>query len=149
MPTDNSARQEEWKWTPRAWKVISTARAIAAPARRIGKEDLLLAMESVALEYGDNVAPLALARMGVRPSAVLSRQAPETCPPSRPVSPAEFDASLSAIFPALVIDEARGMGNDYMGIEHLLLFLARTGVPGVDLSYDRIRQTILELMGQS
>ena len=126
-------------------KVISTAKAIAAPPRGISKEDLLLAMESVALQCGDNVASRALARVGVHPSTALGRPVPETCPPNRHVSPAEFDPSLSAVFPALAIEEARGMDNDYVGIEHLLLFLARVGVPGVDLPYDRIRQIILEL----
>jgi len=136
-------------WTPRAIKVLSTAKAIAAPVGQVEAPDLLLALESVALAYGENVASQALARVGVRPSIALGRQSPESCPPNRYVSLAEFGPSLSGVFPGLVIEEATAMGNDYVGIEHLLLFLARAGVPGVELPYERIRQIILELMGRS
>jgi hypothetical protein len=44
-----------------------------------------------------------------------------------------------------VIEEAKAMGDDYVGTEHLLLFLARVGVPDVGLSYEQIRNIILEL----
>src|SRR3977135_358831 len=87
------------RWTPRAIKVLSTAKAIAAPVGHIEPEHLLLALESVALAYGENVASRALARVGIRPSAVLRRQAPESCPPNGYVSLAEFGPSLSATFP--------------------------------------------------
>jgi hypothetical protein len=137
-----------WKWTPRAVKVISTAGAIASPAQGITGNDLLLALESVAQVYGDNVASRALTHVGIRPSTALGRPAPESCPPNRDVSTAELAASLSGVFPALAIEEARSVGNDYVGIEHLLLFLARIGVPGVDLPYARIRETIHKLMGR-
>jgi hypothetical protein len=116
---------------------------------RIEAEHLLLALESVALAYGDNVISRALTRVGVRPSVALGRQASESCPPNRRVSLAEFSPLFSGTFPGLVIEEATAIGNDYVGIEHLLLFLARVGVPGVELPYERIRHTILELMGRS
>ncbi len=37
------------------------------------------------------------------------------------------------------------IGHDYIGTEHLLLCLARIGVPGVELPYERIRTTVIEL----
>jgi hypothetical protein len=139
----------ECRWTPRAIKVLSTAKAIAVPVGHIEAEHLLLAFESVALEDGENVASQALARAGIRPSVALGRPAPGSCPPNSYVSLAEFGPSLSGVFPSLVIEEATAMGNDYVGLEHLLLFLARAGVPGVKLPYEPIRQTILELTGRS
>jgi hypothetical protein len=51
------------------------------------------------------------------------------------------------VFPALAVEEAEAMGDDYVGAEHLLLFLAHAGLPGVDLPYERIRNAILELRG--
>src|SRR6185503_11988184 len=136
-------------WTPRALKVLSTAKGIATPSGHIEPSDLLLAFESVALAYGDNVVSQTLARVGVRPSIALQCRAPESCPPNSYVSVADFGPSLSPVFPRLVIEEATAMGDDYVGIEHLLLFLARAGVPGVELPYERIRSAILELLGKS
>jgi len=129
--------------------VHSTAHEIAAPSGHIEAADLLLAFESVALAYGDNVVSQALDRVGVRPSIALQCRAPESCPPNRYVSVADFGPSLSPAFPGLVIEEATAMGDDYVGIEHLLLFLARAGVPGVELPYERIRSAILELLAKS
>ena len=149
-PTREEAAKHPWgRWTPRAIKVLSTAKAIAAQSGPIEAEHLLLAIESVALAYGENVASQALARVGVHPSLALGRTLPESCPPNRYVSLNEFGPSLSGTFPGLVIEEATGMGNDYVGIEHLLLFLARAGVAGVDLPYERIRQAVLELRERS
>ena len=130
------------RWTPRAMKVLVTAKAISGPSGRIEVEDLLLAFESVARATGENPASRALARVGIRPSVVLGRRAPEPCPANRRLSLAEFGPSLSATFPSGVIEEAAAMGDDYVGIEHLLLFLAKIGVPGVELSYERIHQAI-------
>jgi len=129
--------------------VLSTAKEIAAPSGHIEASDLLLAFESAALAYGDNVASQALSRVGVLPSIALQARAPEACPPNRYVSVADFGPSLSSVFPRLVIEEATAMGDDYVGIEHLLLFLARVGVPGVELPYERIRSAILDLLGKS
>jgi len=60
----------------------------------------------------------------------------------------DFDSSLKDLS-RLVIEEAKAMGDNYLGIEHLLLVLARVGVPGVDLPYDRIKQTWYKVMGRS
>jgi hypothetical protein len=137
------------RWTPRALKVLSTAHELAASSGHIEAADLLLAFESMALAYGDNVVSQALDRVGVRPSIALQCRAPESCPPNRYVSVADFGPSLSPAFSGLVIEEATAMGDDYVGIEHLLLFLARAGVPGVELPYECIRSAILELLAKS
>ena len=108
-----------------------------------------MAFEAVALDTGANVASEALSCVGIQPSVALARALPKSCPPNMCVSPADFGPSLASVFPNLVIEEAAAMGCDYVGIEHLLLFLARVGVPGIELPYDRIRPKIIELMGQS
>ena len=152
MPPDDpvrSTQQPEWTWTPRALKVVATARAIASPNCGIKADDILLAIEAVASDTGDHPASKALAALGIRPSAALNRAAPEVCPPSSFVSWEAFDHSLSGIFPALVYEEARSLGSDHIGTEHLLLFLARSGVRGVDLPYECIRQTVVELSNPS
>jgi hypothetical protein len=127
--------------------VLTTAKAIAGPTAHIEPEHLLLAFESAELVLGNGIAWQVLARVGIRPSAALGRPAPEPSPRNRYIPLSEFDSTLSRVFPALAIEEAKAMGDDHVGVEHLLLFLARAGVPGVDLPYERIRETILELRG--
>jgi hypothetical protein len=145
-PTLDEARKHPWgRWTPQVIKVLATAKAIAGARARIDPEHLFLAFESVELEIGDRSAWPALERVGIRPSLVLGRPAPSKCPRNRYIALSDFGPALSSVFPTLVIEEAKAMGDDYVGTEHLLLFLARVGVPGVDLSYEQIRKIILEL----
>lgn len=147
-PTSEQAGKHPWGgWTPAAIRVLTTAKAIAGPAAHIEPEHLLLAFESVEPDLGDGVACQALARIGIRPTAVLGRPAPESCPRNRYIPLSEFGPALSRVFPALAIEEAEAMGDDYVGAEHLLLLLARAGVPTVDLPYERIRKAILEFRG--
>lgn len=144
-PTHEKAGREPWgRWTPAVIRVLSTAKAIGGSEAQIQPEHLLLAFESVELEIGDRAAWPALARLGIRPSVVLGREAPKKCPPNRYISVSELAPPFSN-FPTGVIDEAKAMGDNYVGTEHLLLFLAQVGVPGVDLSHERIRKTIVEL----
>jgi hypothetical protein len=143
-PEMKTAPGHPWgRWTPRAIRLLSAAKAIAGPSAQIEAEDLLLAFEAVALATGENPASRALAVVGIRPSVALGRCAPETCPPNRRVSLPEFGPSLSSVFPNGVIEEAAAMGDDYVGIEHLLLFVAKVGVHGVELPYARIHEAIL------
>jgi hypothetical protein len=147
-PTLEQAMKSPWgRWTPAVIKVITTAREIAGPTAHIAPEHLLLAFESTESVLGDYVAWQALARVGVRPSAVLGRPAPELYPRNRYIPLSRFSPALAGVFPALAIEEAKAMGDDYVGADHLLLFLARSGVPGVELPYERIRKTILEIRG--
>jgi hypothetical protein len=128
-------------------KVLATARAIAAPAR-ITTEHLLLALEAVGVVTGDHPGSRVLARLDISPSAVLKRTLPGSCPPNSYASWDAFDDSLSGVFPALVIEEAQKIGHNYIGTEHLLLFLARVGVPGVVLPYERVRSILIEIQAQ-
>jgi hypothetical protein len=145
-PTREQASKDPWgRWTPAVVRVLSAARAIAGPAAQIELEHLLLGFESVEPDLGDGIAWQTLGRLGIRPSVLLGRPAPESCPRNRYVPLSEFGPAVSRVFPALAIEEAETIGDDYVGAEHLLLLLARTGVPGVDLSYERIRKEILEL----
>jgi hypothetical protein len=147
-PTRDEAIKQPWgRWTPAVMRVLTTAKEIAGPASNIEPEHLLLAFESAEPILGDGIAWQVLARIGVRPSGVLERPAPEICSPNRYISLTEFGPALSRGFPALVVEEAKAIGDDYVGAEHLLLFLARAGVPGVELPYDRIQTTIRELKG--
>ena len=142
-------RSADFKWTPRAAVVLATAKMSASAHGRISAADLLLAIEATTVAHGENVASRTLKLLGVQPSTALARPASKACLRNRDLEIEDFDSSLSGVFPTLVIDEAKAMGSDYVGIEHLLLFLARVGVTGIDLPYERIRQTILGLMGKS
>ena len=145
-PTRELASRRPWgEWTPAAIRVLSAAKAIAGAAAQIEPEHLLLGFESAEPDLGDGIAWRALARLGLRPSALLGCPAPEPCPRNRHVPISEFGLALSSVFPAFAIEEAEAMGDDYVGAEHLLLLLARAGVPGVGLQYERIRKEILEL----
>ena len=145
-PTREQASKDPWgRWTPAVIRVLSAAKAIAGPAAQIELGHLLLGFESAEPDLGDGIAWQALTRLGVRPSALLGRPAPGPCPRNRYVPLSEFSLVVSRVFPALAIQEAEAMGDDYVGAEHLLLLLARAGVPGVDLPYERIRKEILEL----
>jgi hypothetical protein len=147
-PTGEQARGQPWgRWTPAVIRVLTAAKTIAGPAAKIEAEHLLLGFESAEPDLGDGIAWQALARVGIRPSAHLGRPAPEPCARNRYVPLSEFGPGVSRVFPALAIEEAVAMGDDYVGAEHLLLFLARANIPGVDLPYERIRKEVLECRG--
>jgi hypothetical protein len=151
MPLEQKKPKErsgDLKWTPRAGVVLATAKMSASSRGPISAADLLLAIEATSLAHGENIASRTLKVLAVQPSTALARPAPTPCLGYRDLRIEDFDRSFSGQFPALVIDEAKAMGNNYVGIEHLLLFLARVGVTGIDLPYEQIRQTILELMGK-
>ena len=59
----------------------------------------------------------------------------------------DFATELRRSFPRVAIAEAENMGWTYLGTDCLLLLLARIGVSGVDLPYDRIREVLRELNG--
>ena len=150
MFTGHSSRQqffehgiEQSRWTPRAGAVLATAKELAAPTGRITAEHILLA-----LECGDHEVSRVLRVLAISPSAALGWPAPSSWSRRTDLYCEDFDSSLREL-PQLVIEEAKAMGDSYLGIEHLLLALARVGVPGVDLPYDRIKQTWCQVMGRS
>ncbi len=60
----------------------------------------------------------------------------------------DFDKSLGDVRRGAA-EESAELGDRHCGIEHLLLFLARHGVAGVDLPYDQIKRKWLEMMGRT
>ena len=130
-------------WTPRAAMVLATAKDLAAPTRAISADDILLA-----LECGDNQVSQVLRRLEISPSAALRRPAPQSWSRISELSLNDFDPRLDD-FPQRVADEAAALGDRHLGSEHILLFLARSGISEVDLPYDRIKEAWLETMGRS
>jgi len=129
-------------WTPRAVAVLATAKHLSLADHRITAGDILLA-----LECGDHQVSCVFRSLGISPSVALGRPVPASWALKRNLSSEDFDASLAG-FPQLVSEEAEGMGDSHLGIEHLLLFLARVGVAGVDLPYEKIKQAWLTIMGR-
>jgi hypothetical protein len=123
-------------WTPRALEVFATAKALASP-NPIRPRDLLLAMEA-----GDTVARRVFEKLSMLPSAVLNQTRPPSLLPDGELCFEDFDNDFGRSLPRLAATEARGMGWAYLGTEALLLLLARLGVAGFDLPYDRIREIV-------
>jgi len=132
------------KWTPRAFAVMATAKELASRSgRHILASDLLLA-----LECGDHEVSRVFRQLGLSPSAAFGHAAPEKWSLKTELSWEDFDRTLHDL-PQFVFEEAAAMNDSHLGIEHLLLSLARVGVAGIDLPHDRIKQTWLESMGRS
>jgi ATP-dependent Clp protease ATP-binding subunit ClpA len=130
---------EQDRWTPRAIAVLSTAKDLALP-HLISASHILLALET-----GNHQVSRLLKNLAISPSAMLGQRAPSSWSRKTELYHEDFDRSLHEL-PHLAFEEAKAMGDSHVGIEHLLLFLAHTGVPGVDLSYARIKQEWLRLM---
>ena len=100
----------------------------------------------MALGTGDRLATKVLKRLGILPSAPLQPLSSPS-PPEVELYNEDFDADFRRDFPRLAIAEAESMGWTYLGTDCLLLLLARIGISGVDLPYDRIREVLRELNG--
>ena len=133
---------EKSKWTPRAVAVLATAKDMAFPGHQIKANDLLLALAS-----GNHEISRLLKRLAISPSAAPWRVTPGPRWPVKELCREDFDVSLDDL-QRLVLGEADALRDSRLGIEHLLLALARIGVPGVDLPYERIKKTWLEMMGR-
>jgi len=141
MPAANPTRRtpfEKANWTPRALEVFATAKALASPGS-ITRRHLLLALKA-----GDTVASRVSKRLGVVPSVALSCTPPAMLLPDGELYVEDFDADFGRDFPRLAVAEAKSMGWMYLGTDCLLLLLARLGISGVELQYDRIRQMFLD-----
>jgi hypothetical protein len=126
-------------WTPRALEVFATAKALTSPDSITARHLLL------ALEAGDTVASKVFKRLGILPSAVLGCPAPTGLLPDGELYIEDFDDDFRRVFPGMAVTEAKDMGWQYLGTDCLLLLLARTGVSGVDLRYERVREAIIEV----
>ena len=131
---------EKANWTPRALEVFATAKALASP-NPIRPRDLLLAMEA-----GDTVARRVFKKLGMLPSAVLNQTPPASLLPDSELYFEDFENDFGRSLPHLAAAEARDMGWAYLGTDALLLLLARLGVAGFDLPYNRIREIVPQVM---
>jgi len=141
------------KFTERVRKVIFLAREEASRLQHdsIGTEHLLLGL----LREGEGIAATVLANLGLDLDAI--RQAVESTVAhsggSLTIGEIPFTANARRVL-ELSVDEARQMGHNYVGTEHLLLGLIREG-EGVaakvlmDMGVDRkkVREETLKLLG--
>jgi hypothetical protein len=80
------------------------------------------------------------------PSAVLNQTPPTGLLPDGQLCFEDFEKDFGRSLPHLAAVEARGMGWAYLGTDALLLLLARLGVAGFELPYDRIREIVPEVL---
>lgn len=141
------------RFTERAQKVLFLAQeeALRLGHPYVGTEHILLGL----IREGQGVAARALAGMGIEADKV--RSAVEQAVGKGQANPGQE----IAITPRgkrileLSVEEARRMGHNYVGTEHLLLGLIREGeglaaqvlkAMGADL--DRVRQVVLKMLGE-
>jgi len=136
------------KFTERARHVLTLAQeeALGFNHNYIGTEHLLLGL----VREGDGVAAKVLASMGVELQSV--RSAVELII-GRGDSPVEGEMALTPRAKKVIeftVDEARGLGKDHIGTEHLLLGLIREGegiaagvLESLGVSLDRARAAVL------
>lgn len=141
------------RFTERARKVVLFAREEAARLNHdyIGTEHLLLGL----LRVGEGVAAEALRSLGVELETIRQEVEKEVQPGPAQLTMGEIPftpRSKKAL--ELSMDEARSMGHNYIGTEHMLLGIIREeeGVAarvlqnlGVDLK--KVREVIMELLG--
>ncbi|MCL5059017.1 MAG: ATP-dependent Clp protease ATP-binding subunit [Actinobacteria bacterium] len=141
------------RFTERAQKVLFLAQeeALRLGHPYVGTEHILLGL----IREGQGVAARALAGMGIEADKV--RSAIEQAVGKVQGSPGQEIALTprGKRILELSVEEARRMGHNYVGTEHLLLGLIREGegiaaqilkVMGADL--DRVRQVVLEMLGE-
>jgi len=140
------------RFTKRAQRVLHLAREEAQRMNYpyVGTEHLLLGL----IREGEGVAARVLAEMGIDAEKV--RQAV-----TQMVEPAEAPGILEVTLTPrakrvleLAIDEARRLGHNYVGTEHLLLGLIREGegvaaqvLTGMGADLERTREKVLQLLG--
>ncbi len=141
------------KFTERVRKVIFLAREEASRLQHdsIGTEHLLLGL----LREGEGIAATVLSNLGLDLDAI--RQSVESMVAhtggTLTIGEIPFTANARRVL-ELAVDEARQMGHNYVGTEHLLLGLIREG-EGVaakvlmDMGVDRkkVREETLKLLG--
>ena len=98
------------------------------------------------MEAGDTVARRVFKKLGMLPSAVLNQTPPASLLPDSELYFEDFENDFGRSLPHLAAAEARDMGWAYLGTDALLLLLARLGVAGFDLPYNRIREIVPQVM---
>ncbi|MEW5761891.1 MAG: ATP-dependent Clp protease ATP-binding subunit [Bacillota bacterium] len=140
------------RFTKRAQRVLHLAREEAQRMNYpyVGTEHLLLGL----IREGEGVAARVLAEIGIDADRV--RQAVQQM-----VEPAEAPGILEVTLTPrakrvleLAVDEARRLGHNYVGTEHLLLGLIREGegvaaqvLTGMGADLERTREKVLQLLG--
>ncbi|MEW6424700.1 MAG: ATP-dependent Clp protease ATP-binding subunit [Bacillota bacterium] len=140
------------RFTQRAQKVLYLAQE---EARRlnypyVGTEHLLLGL----IREGEGVAAKALGSLGIETEKVRSMVEEMVEKVQGPV-PAEMTLTPRAKrVLELAVDEARRMGHNYVGTEHLLLGLIREGegvaaqvLTSLGADADKVRQVVLQMLG--
>ncbi len=139
------------RFTQRAQKVLMLAQEEARRLNHpyVGTEHILLGL----IREGEGVAAKALAGLGVQADKV--RELVE-----KSVGKGESEVRELALTPRvkrvleLSVDEARRMGTNYVGTEHLLLGLIREGegvaaqvLASLGVDQDKVRQMVIQLLG--
>jgi len=141
------------RFTERVRRVMHFAREEAGRLQHdyIGTEHLLLGL----LREGEGVAAVVLTNMGLDVEQVR-RAVEEAVPPSGgtlTIGDLPFNAGAKRAL-ELAIEEAKELGHNYIGTEHLLLGLLREGdgiaaktLMRLGVELERLREATLELLG--
>ncbi len=143
------------RFTERARKVILLAKEEAKRFNHdyIGTEHILLGL----VREGEGVAAAVLASMGLSPDKIRLEVEKFVQPgPSTIISgDIPFTPKAKKVI-ELAMDEARNLGHNYIGTEHLLLGLIREGegvasqvLISLSLDLDKVRMEIMGLLGSS
>lgn len=139
------------RFTQRAQKVLMLAQEEAKRFNHpyVGTEHILLGL----ISEGEGVAAKALASLGVQADKVRAMV-------EQSIGQGEGTPREMALTPRvkrvleLSVDEARRMGTNYVGTEHLLLGLIREGegvaaqvLGALDVNQERVRQIVIQLLG--
>ncbi|MQL51982.1 AAA domain-containing protein [Desulfofundulus thermobenzoicus] len=140
------------RFTQRAQKVLFLAQE---EARRlnypyVGTEHLLLGL----IREGEGVAAKALAALGIEAEKVRSLVEQMVEKVTGPVPPEVTLTPRAKRVLELAVDEARRMGHNYVGTEHLLLGLIREGegvaarvLSSLGADQNRVRGVIMQMLG--
>ena len=143
------------KFTERARKVILLAKEEAKRFNHdyIGTEHILLGL----IREGEGVAAAVLQKLGLSPEKIrLEVEKLVQSGPSTMVSgDIPFTPKAKKVI-ELAMEEARSLGHNYIGTEHLLLGLIREGegvasqvLMNLGLDLNRVRNEVITLLGSS
>lgn len=143
------------KFTERARKVILLAKEEAKRFNHdyIGTEHILLGL----IREGEGVAAAILASLGLGPDKIRSEieKLVQPGPPTIVSGDIPFTPKAKKVI-ELAMDEARELGHNYIGTEHLLLGLIREGegvasqvLVNLGLGLDKVRAEVMNLLGSS
>ncbi|NQT22768.1 MAG: ATP-dependent Clp protease ATP-binding subunit [Candidatus Omnitrophica bacterium] len=143
------------RFTERARKVILLAKEEAKRFNHdyIGTEHILLGL----VREGEGVAAAVLASMGLSPGKIRIEVEKFVQPGPSTIIQGDipFTPKAKKVI-ELAMDEARNLGHNYIGTEHLLLGLIREGegvasqvLMSLGLDLDRVRMEVMNLLGSS